>query len=86
MEAAGVGGECTHRLPFGHPYYGPGGRPCGRFVCTPETPHWSPGQGRAIHPYAEEVPDSQHPGWPGGDTVWMKCPVCGTGWKQELPQ
>ena len=75
----GVGGEC--------------GR-CRAWLCTPQTPF--PGQKprtpfqeqqpRARHPLAQEVRDSQRNGWPGGDLVQMICPVCGSGWEQELPQ
>ena len=35
---------------------------------------------------ARETPDSERSGWPGGDIVKMKCPVCNKTWKQELPQ
>lgn len=44
------------------------------------------GPGRAYHPEASEVSGSQRDGYPGGDTVRSKCPVCGTSWTSELPQ
>jgi len=54
--------------------------------CTPEDP-WTPTTGkRGMHPDAEEVDGSQRDGYPGGDTVKMRCPTCGAEWREELPQ
>ncbi len=53
--------------------------------CEPGNP-WIKGSGRAYHPHASEVADSQEDGWPSGDTVLNRCPVCGHSWRQELPQ
>ena len=85
METDGKGGYCEKRLPFGQAWYGTEGTPCDRWICTPETP-WGKGKGRAIHPYAKEVRDSQSPGWPAGDTVRERCPVCEHSWRRELAQ
>jgi hypothetical protein len=41
---------------------------------------------RAYHPQATEVDDSQESGWPSGDTVRERCPVCAHEWTRELPQ
>jgi hypothetical protein len=41
-----------------------------------------PGWGRVHHPHAYKLPDSQESGWPSR----YYCPVCGTFWRQELPQ
>ena len=60
-------------------------RACGAWLCTPETP-FDRQQPRAHPPMARETPDSQRNGWPGGDIVKMKCPVCNETWEQELPQ
>ncbi len=38
------------------------------------------------HEDAHEVNGSQEDGWPGGDTVRMRCSVCGHEWTEELPQ
>ena len=46
---------------------------------------WTRQTRRAYHPHAREVGD-QEGGYPGGDTVRIECPVCGHGWRQELPQ
>jgi hypothetical protein len=58
------------------------------FICTPEHP-WTPdmrGPGLFIlHPSAKEVGEQQD-GWPSGDIVTMRCPVCGYTWEKELPQ
>ena len=58
-------------------------------VCTKEEPYekGNPDRdGRKVqHPKASEVGD-QEDGWPGGDIIRMKCPICGTRWKKELPQ
>lgn len=40
---------------------------------------------RWVHPKAKEEGE-QEDGWPGGDIVRMRCPVCGISWKSELPQ
>lgn len=56
----------------------------GVHYCEPGNPYT--GTGRAYHPHAAEVDDSQESGWPSGDTVRNRCPVCGTTWTQELPQ
>jgi hypothetical protein len=56
----------------------------GRHYCEPGNPY--PGTGRAYHPHATEVDDSQRSGWPSGDTVLYHCPVCGHAWEVELPQ
>ncbi len=56
----------------------------GTHYCEPGNPY--PGKGRAYHPHAREVDDSQESGWPSGDTIRNHCPVCGTTWTQELPQ
>lgn len=42
--------------------------------------------GRWEHEGAHEVADSQCDGWPGGDTVRVRCPSCGREWTEELPQ
>ena len=53
-------------------------------TCTQEDP-WTPETGkRGFHPDAK--PQSQKDGYPGGDIVDWHCPVCGTSWKEELPQ
>lgn len=52
--------------------------------CEPGNPY--PGTGRAYHPQATEVKDSQESGWPSGDTIRNHCPVCNKKWTQELPQ
>jgi hypothetical protein len=57
----------------------------GIHYCEPGNP-WVKGGGRAYHPAAGEVADSQESGWPSGDTVRYTCPVCGHSWTQELPQ
>ena len=85
MEEEKRGGKCEHRLPFGQAIYGPEGAPCNRWICTPETP-WDKDKGRAIHPWAKEVKNSQENGWPAGDTVKMECPICEIRWTMELPQ
>lgn len=56
----------------------------GVHYCEPGNPY--PGKGRAYHPHATEVDDSQESGWPSGDTVQYHCPVCDTTWTAELPQ
>ena len=56
----------------------------GIHYCEPGNP-W-PGNGRAYHPHATEVADSQESGWPSGDTVRNHCPVCDHTWTSELPQ
>jgi hypothetical protein len=56
-----------------------------QFICTKETP-WSQilkGQ-FVIHPSAEEI--RQEDGYPGGDLVTFKCPICKHIWTVELPQ
>lgn len=55
------------------------------FTCTPETP-WTPDikECPVTHPQAKE--GKQHDGWPSGDYVDMRCPVCGHSWEKELPQ
>jgi hypothetical protein len=54
------------------------------WYCEPGSPY--AGSGRCYHPHAAEVRDSQESGWPAGDTVRSRCPVCGTTWTHELPQ
>ena len=41
--------------------------------------------GQTIHPRAYED-GPQRDGYPGGDTVRMRCPDCGVTWIMELPQ
>jgi hypothetical protein len=56
-----------------------------QFVCTPENP-WTPEKARgAHHPQAHEIGE-QEDGYPGGDIVTYRCPVCGVEWRAELPQ
>ena len=54
--------------------------------CEPGNPYvkgrWTD---RAYHPQAREVGE-QEDGWPGGDIITNECPVCGTRWKEGLPQ
>ncbi len=57
----------------------------GVHYCEPGNP-WDRGSGRAYHPHAKEVKDSQESGWPSGDTVRIHCPICGHSWTEELPQ
>lgn len=57
----------------------------GMHYCEPGNP-WPGGDGRAYHPQAREVEDSQESGWPSGDTVRNRCPVCNHSWTEELPQ
>ena len=48
---------------------------------------WAPGKTRrAYHPRASEITGSQRDGWPSGDSVHSRCPVCGCEWEHELPQ
>lgn len=57
-------------------------------VCTEETPwdgRWR-NAGGVIHAEVREIPGSQADGWPAGDTVMMRCPVCDKTWETELPQ
>lgn len=54
--------------------------------CEPGNPYPPDGTRRAYHPMATEVDDSQRDGWPSGDTVQYRCPVCGAEWRTELPQ
>lgn len=56
----------------------------GIHYCEPGNPYQ--GKGRCMHTQAVEVDDSQESGWPSGDTVIMRCPVCNTSWTMELPQ
>lgn len=56
-----------------------------RRVCSAARPRPSNHQGSWVHPLAQEVGD-QEDGYPGGDIVRYRCPVCGTTWKAELPQ
>lgn len=57
-----------------------------RLLCTAEQPMPAGYQGRVSHDGASEVHDSQRDGYPGGDTVKMRCPNCGHTWTEELPQ
>jgi hypothetical protein len=58
----------------------------GVHYCEPGNP-WDRSKGeRAYHPQAKEVDDSQESGWPSGDTVRHRCPVCNHTWTTELPQ
>jgi hypothetical protein len=54
------------------------------FICTPARPWRKGGPTPVVHPQAEEI--SQRDGYPGGDIVTMRCPVCGHEWTMELPQ
>ena len=62
-----------------------------RSLCTKENPYSKerdqsePGWGWE-HEGAHEVPDSQEPGYPSGDTVTIICPNCGITWTTELAQ
>jgi hypothetical protein len=58
----------------------------GVHYCEPGNPWDKSKGGRAYHPQAREVDDSQESGWPSGDTVRYECPVCGHGWREEMPQ
>lgn len=40
---------------------------------------------RVIHYNVEEIGE-QEDGWPAGDIVTKRCKVCGTKWREELPQ
>lgn len=54
------------------------------YVCLPSSP-WNVEMGTpVIHPYAQEI--SSKDGYPGGDIVEMRCPVCNHEWEMELPQ
>jgi len=58
----------------------------GLHYCEPGNP-WDRSKGeRAYHPQAAEVDDSQESGWPSGDTVRIRCPICNQTWTKELPQ
>ncbi|KKN27336.1 hypothetical protein LCGC14_0865610 [marine sediment metagenome] len=54
-------------------------------TCTPERPWKNGDETPVVHPLAKEVGE-QEGGWPSGDIVSYKCPICGTRWKSELPQ
>lgn len=41
--------------------------------------------GRWSHTNVEEIGE-QEDGYPGGDTVRMRCKDCGVTWTMELPQ
>lgn len=58
----------------------------GIHYCEPSNPWDREKSKRAYHPHAREVDDSQEDGWPGGDTVRVRCRVCGHSWTKELPQ
>lgn len=58
----------------------------GLHVCVPGDPWTREKSKQAYHPHAKEVKDSQEDGWPSGDTVEVRCPVCGHSWTKELPQ
>ena len=66
---------------------------CRSWVCTPLNPYRKEIEAYIkehcyrpiIHPLANEVGE-QEDGWPSGDIVRMRCPVCETRWKTELPQ
>lgn len=56
--------------------------------CTKESPY----DGRKLengervrHHETEEIGE-QEDGYPGGDIVTIRCKICGTKWKSELPQ
>lgn len=52
----------------------------GRYHCRQGAPYDPARHGdRAFHPAAVETDDH-------GETRRMECPVCGTGWTEELPQ
>ncbi len=57
------------------------------FICTETTP-WGKwvDDTSVLHPSAKVVPGSQQEGWPSGDIVTIKCPICGFEWERELPQ
>lgn len=54
-------------------------------TCQPEHPYKPDMRGRWFHPFATEI-GSQRDGYPGGDCVTVKCPICGHQWEEELPQ
>ncbi len=56
-----------------------------RLICTEKDP-WKPGMEKRIHPSSKPIPDSQQDGWPGGDTVTLRCPHCLSEFEIELPQ
>lgn len=56
-------------------------------VCTEENPYDEREDvDQVYHPEAIEVERSQQDGHPSGDTVKMRCPICGVEWEKELPQ
>ncbi len=58
------------------------------FTCTRETPWTVDIHGPGIlvlHPEAKPIGEQQD-GYPGGDLVERRCPICGFEWTQELPQ
>ena len=58
------------------------------FICTNETP-WradlEPRPTLILHPAARKVGEQRN-GYPGGDIVTKRCPICGEEWETELPQ
>ena len=53
-------------------------------TCTKEDP-WRPDMvKRGVHP--EAICGEQQDGYPGGDTIDWRCPICGVKWTEELPQ
>ena len=57
-----------------------------RQVCTRDHPMPQPCPGgQWEHPEADEVGEQEN-GWPGGDIITVRCPICGEKWKEELPQ
>lgn len=54
------------------------------FRCTASTP-WDLVTTPVIHERAYEMGE-QEDGYPGGDIVTMKCPICLFHWRMELPQ
>lgn len=54
------------------------------FMCTSETP-WHRGLPTPVqHREAQPIGDRRN-GYPGGDLISMRCPVCGMEWEEELP-
>lgn len=56
-----------------------------RYLCSPERPKPKDATGRWTHTNCHEVGD-QRDGYPGGDTVSMRCDDCGEEWTTELAQ
>lgn len=56
-----------------------------KHYCEKENPWNESKLEKGVHPKAFEVGD-QEDGWPGGDWITFKCPICNHSWKSELPQ